>query len=461
MSVAQGSERSLLNIRRSGCVSTSVIERDKSASCFGVAEMIEDSLRAWHGANSEFPRLESRYLKREQERRENLLHFHLEAIDAELLQASQARTQPEAALARLTSEFVQIATYALELEDPAIKLLLRDGFSQIALDLARWARRLDPGVSMVDILQAARNAWTACGLQLLLGKTVHLTPAIFAYSMLYPYSDNYLDDKTITADAKLQFSERFRRRLEGEWPAPKNDHEERIWRLVGLIESEYPRENFPQVYSSLLAIHGAQQDSIRQIKKHRSGNAIDIARVTVTKGGTSVLADAYLAAGDLTESEAQFAFNWGIVLQLGDDLQDFRSDTERGSLTLFTQAAQRETLDRITNRTLHFSQGTMPRMAQLPNGTDVLRDLLTRSSRMLLIRSAANLPELYSDPYLAELERYSPFGFEFLRTRERRFARRRRSYSRLFEQVVHNTRESKADRSIKWPLCGDPSLSSF
>ncbi|MBV9502955.1 MAG: hypothetical protein JO138_26580 [Acidobacteriaceae bacterium] len=437
-----------------------MVDLDRRACFRGVADLVEDSLYDWHTAGSEFPRLEGKYSKSEQKCRENLLDSHLEAIDAELLQASRTRTAPEATLARLASEFVQISSYALELEDPAIKLLLRDGFSQIALDLARWARRFDPAVSMADILQAARNAWTACGLQFLLGKTVRLTPAIFAYSMLYPYSDNYLDEKTITGDAKLQFSERFRRRLDGERPAARNEREEMISRLVGLIESEYPRREFPHVYGSLLAIHAAQQDSIRQMQKDRGGHPIEVARLTVTKGGTSVLADAYLAAGDLSQDEAEFAFNWGVVLQLGDDLQDFRCDSERGSLTLFTQAAHRETLDRITNKTLHFSQAAMLRMARLSNGTDVLRDLLTRSSRMLLIRSAANLPELYSEAYLAELENFSPFGFEFLRTRERRFARRRKSYSRLFEQVVRVPGESKADRSIKWPLCGDPSLSS-
>lgn len=413
-----------------------VIEFDGSVVCPGIAEMVEDSLCAWHAAGSDFPQLEGRYPRDEQERRERLLDFHLAAIDSELLKASRTRTDPEATLARITSEFVDLSSYALELEDASTKLLLRDGFSQIGLDLARWARRLDPGVSMVDILQAARNAWTACGLQLLLGKSVRLTPGIFAYSMLYPYSDNYLDDKTISRESKLRFNERFGRRLEGDELAASDEREEIIWRLVGLIESEYPRWSFPQVYDSLLAIHRAQQESIRQMRSHRRGEEIDVARLTMTKGGTSVLADAYLAAGNLTGSEARFAFNWGIVLQLGDDLQDLSADRERGSLTLFTQTAEQGPLDRITNRTLRFSQGVMLQMAGLVNGTEILKEVLARSSRLLVIRSVANTPQLYTDQYLIELERYSPFTFGFLRSREKRFGRRRRSYARLFEQVA-------------------------
>ena len=60
---------------------------------------------------------------------------------------------------------------------------------------------------------------------------------------------------------------------------------------------------------------------------------------------------------------------------------------------------------------------------------------------MLLIRSAANVSEAYTNEYLAGLERSSQFRFEFLRQRDERFARRRRSYARLFEQVVSGVPE--------------------
>jgi hypothetical protein len=425
-----------------------------SAVSSSIAEMVEDSLRAWHATDSVLPRLRCLYTRDEQERRENLLDCHLKSIDAELLKASRRNTDAQATMARITSEFVHVTTHALELEDPGIRLLLRDEFSQIGLDLARWARRLDARVSMADIMQAARNAWTACGLQLLLGKRVRLTPAIFAYSMLYPYSDNYLDDKAISRKAKLQFSERFRRRLDGGSVRPRNGREEIIWQLVGLIESQYWRRSFPQVYDSLLAIHGAQQESIRQTQKQRPGE-IDVARLTMTKGGTSVLADAYLAAGNLSQAEVRFAFNWGIVLQLGDDLQDFRTDRQRGSLTLFTQAAERKPLDQITNRTLCFSQCVMLQMEALAHGTEVLKELLTKSSRLLVIRSAANTPANYTGAYLKELECYSPLGFEFLRNREQRFERRRRSYGRLFERLARVAPDWEPSNARDYRVCCD------
>lgn len=75
---------------------------------------------------------------------------------------------------------------------------------------------------MTGIIQAARNAWTACGLQPLLGVPLALTPSILGYSLLYPYSDNLLDDEDISNDTKLKFSRRFRRQLLGEKLSPED-----------------------------------------------------------------------------------------------------------------------------------------------------------------------------------------------------------------------------------------------
>jgi uncharacterized small protein (DUF1192 family) len=415
-----------------------VIKCESRTTFPNIAGLIGESIAEWQASSADFPQFEA-YTVDEQERREHLLDSNLDTIDAELRKTSRTRSAAERTIARITSLFVRVSTFTLDLDDPSIQTLLEGGFSQIGTDLARSARRLDPDVSMTDILQAARNAWTACGLQVLLGRTLRLTPGIFAYSMLYPYSDNCLDDPAISLDAKLQFSDLFRRRLKGDHPHATDARQKIIWRLVGLIESQYPRAAFPEVYDSLLAIHAAQQDSLCQTKW--GVDDVDVLKLTFAKGGTSVLADAYLAAGHLTPAEARFAFNWGVVLQLGDDLQDLCADRVRGSLTLFTQAAARETLDAITNKTFHFSRRVMDQMGSLTSAAPALKELLARSSRMLLIRSAANVPEAYTNEYLAGLERSSPFRFEFLRQRDERFARRRRSYARLFEQVVSGVPE--------------------
>ena len=292
-------------------------------------------------------------------------------------------------------------------------------------------------MSVADILQACRNAWTACGLQVLLGRPMEVTPSIFAYSMLYPYSDNYLDDPKVSREEKVGFSGRFGRRLEGDSVHPANAHEEKIWRLVALIEGQYPRPSSPQVYSSLLAIHRAQFDSLRLARSGGAAGEVDVLRLAFAKGGTSVLADGYLAAGSLTAGEARFVFLWGVVLQLGDDLQDIRDDRACGILTLFSQAAGKDPLDALTTRAFHFGGRVMSLLEDVgvaESGT--LKELMRRSSRSFLLRCAGEAGEFYTPEYLACLEGCSPYRFSFLNRRREQFARRQAAFARLFEAFL-------------------------
>jgi hypothetical protein len=161
---------------------------------------------------------------------------------------------------------------------------------------------------MPGIIQAARNAWTACGLQPLLGVPLALTPSILGYSLMYPYSDNVLDDQDIPRAVKLRFSRRFRRQLLGE-KLPAEDHRERsVWALVALVEAQYPRALYPNVFECLLAIHRAQEESVGQVDGRHSFSDTDCLRVSCAKGGSSVLADGCLAYGSLTMEESRFAF---------------------------------------------------------------------------------------------------------------------------------------------------------
>jgi hypothetical protein len=361
------------------------------------------------------PFLGRSYSQEEQIEREMLFDRALDDIQARVFETGPEHDGIVGAVARL-------ACSTLDIADDRTETLLRDDFSAVARDLARNARKLDAAVSTGDILQACRNAWTACGLQALLGEPPHLTPAIFAYSMLYPYSDNYLDDQAVSPEAKLRFSARFRLRLAGDELRPGNARENAIWQLVGLIEGQWPRNGYPDVYECLLAIHQAQERSLQQ-QRIASLSDTDILRLSFAKGGASVLADAFLATGTLSEMEVHFAFGWGVLLQLGDDLQDLEADRERGFHTLFSRAAGQGPLDELTTRTLNFASRVTKSMDALPNAAEHLKELLQRNSISLLIAAAGEGSGLYSEPYLRELERYSPLRFAFLKSRKERVAR--------------------------------------
>jgi hypothetical protein len=371
----------------------------------------------------------------EQKTREAEYDHALYLVEGE---AKALRRRPQergAAQQRIVAVFPRFARIALGLDDHAIHSLT-EGFLPIGTQFAQWAKRFDPALTMVDTIQACRNAWTVCGIQPLVGDRMRLTPAIVGYSLLYPYTDNYLDDERIASKRKLEFSMRFRDRLCGLRIGPGNHQEALVWAMVRLIEEQFPRALYPQVYECLLAIHQAQEDSLAQLKQSRT-RVPDLTRLSFAKGGTSVLADACLSHGYLDDAQSRFAFHWGVLLQLGDDLQDVQEDLKNGSATLFTEAAQRGiALDSLVRQLLVFSDLVADQVDQLPDGDRALKKLLRDSWRALILMAVARSHRFFSKKFLAELERSSPFRFEFQRDRHKRLAGRSGLYRVLFDSFL-------------------------
>ena len=407
--------------------------------------LLTNSLDRWRRLPPGLPALGRKYELEEQRSRERALDAFLAAIQSSLTALPKNRTDRERVHVLISQAFVRLGREALDLNDEHLALLLQGGFSAIGTELGRMARRLDVPASVGDIVQASRNAWTACGLQLLCGRPMRLTPSIFAYSMLYPVTDNYMDDPQVQKASKLEFSVRFGERLAGQPCPARGDHEALTWRLIEMIESEHARSERPRVYESLLAIHHAQQASLRLMRQPKSPDQSEVSELSFWKGGSSVLADGYLAAGVLAPVEERFIFDWGVLLQLADDLQDVREDLAGGATTLFTMASRDGTLNELTARTLQFGQQVMAEMADLPShadasdvpgGVQALRQLIERSSKSVLIRAAGELGESYSPGFLTELEAYSPFRFAYLRERRQQMVRRSSLMGKLFEAFL-------------------------
>ena len=401
-----------------------------------VEAQVASAIEVWNGSVASTAQGGIAYCPKEQGRREKAYDEALLSVERAVKTAPRTRSERIATQERITASFGRFAATALGLEREAVHLLTHD-FLPVGTQLARWARRFDPALEISDILQACRNAWTACGLQPLLGERVGITPSILGYSLLYPYSDNYLDCVDVAPEDKLRFSQRFRLRLCGERPPAQDYREAALWRLVKLIEEQYPRAGYPQVYASLLAIHRAQEESVAQLKRDNDWDDNAVLRMSCAKGGTSVLADACMARGWLSLEESRFSFEWGALLQLGDDLQDVRDDMERGSMTLFTRAAaQGKPLDRLVIQLLAFSDTVACRMDMLPNGAPVLKQLLRMSWRSLIVNAVSDAHELFSPEFIAATERSSPFRFEFLRTRREKLTSRQGLYAGLFNAFL-------------------------
>jgi hypothetical protein len=388
-----------------------------------------------------------RYSPKEQRGREKAYDQGLKEAERAARASQRSPAERRLARERITAFFPRFAASALGLGADQVALLT-DGFLPVGAELAQWTRAFDPEMSTDDTIQAARNAWIACGMQALVGLPMKLTPSILAYSLLYPYSDNFLDQPEISGTEKIEFSERFRRRLRGQCLTARSRREASVWTMVRMIEDEFPRERYPQVFESLLAIHQAQEESLAQLRKGRGGglNSEDVLRISCAKGGSSVLADACLVRPALTPQESRFSFQWGVLLQLGDDLQDVADDLRRGSQTLFTRAVQEgRPLDGLVRQLLHFSERVAGQMETLEHGSAALKELMSASWRLLILMAAADAQPYFSREFLAELEPCSGFRFGFLRKRKEKLAGRQALYAPLFDAFLEDgTDEQRA-----------------
>jgi hypothetical protein len=383
----------------------------------------------------------TQYSAKEHRAHEKAYDRGLRAVEREGRRAARSSAMRLETQRRIVALFPQFAAIALGLSG-AENQLITCSFLPMGTELARWSRRFDRTLSNAGLVQACRNAWTCCGLQALLGKPMELTPAVLAYSLLYPYSDNYLDHPGMSGADKLGFSKRFRRRLQGAVEVPGNGHEASVWSMVQLIEDQHARLLYPQVYDCLLAIHKAQEDSIAQLKNltdaaHEPLEDAELLRISCAKGGTSVLADACLVEPLLSPQADQLAFQWGVLLQLGDDLQDVGEDLRSGSITLFTRAVtEGKTLDGLIGKLLNFSHQIADRMDRMPHGSSALKSLLRMSWRSLILMAVADVRGYCSPAFLADLEPSSSFRFKFLGERGEHLAGREAFYNVLFEAFL-------------------------
>jgi hypothetical protein len=318
------------------------------------------------------------------------------------------------------------------------RLLVGDEFFAASVAFARRARRFDTAMSWSDIGQALRNMWIVNSLQLLLDAPVALTPSSFAYSMLYPYTDNLLDDPRVAPAEKVEFNRALDRRLRGESVPPLDARQRAVWRLVGEIEAEYPRPDYPRVHEALLAIQAGQVRSLDQ-QSPVGLDAEALLDLSLAKGGASVLVDGWIVRGVASPAEEEFFFGYGVFLQLLDDLQDAGPDAAAGHRTLFSQALADGPLDRPASR-LHHLMGSILDGSSCFGGPQFAarRDLIRRNCTFLLVAAVAQSPGHFSRGFRRHLQRRWPLQLRAMR-------RLRRRASERFRRAAETLRRSQGD----------------
>lgn len=273
------------------------------------------------------------------------------------------------------------------------------------------ARLLWPDMPNSEIFQALRNIWIMIAIQILAKLPVVLTDAMFAYSMLYPLTDNVIDHPDLTKVEKMAFVKRLGLRLEGIHVESTSKHEKDAFDMVALIETTFNRIEYPDVYTSILMIHDAQNKSIAQ--QYSTLGETELMQLSFEKGAASVVADGYLVLGHLTDDFLEFLTAYGIVLQLADDLQDIETDASNNHKTLFNTTNSPLALSEITEKLNKLSFAILER---IPTEDVSLKSqmsaLLGKSMQTLICDAIQTHEKLYTRAFYKRVDQSNITGLK-------------------------------------------------
>ncbi|RDY28848.1 hypothetical protein, partial [Lachnotalea glycerini] len=125
-------------------------------------------------------------------------------------------------------------------------------------------RSFAPELNFDGIGQAIRNYIVYAMFKQLNCQKAGFNQACFGYSMLYPFTDNYIDNPDITNQQKAEYNRVIRDKIQGKTICSKSIHTQKTCDLLRAIEDKYPRSSHKDIYDLLLMMLEAQEDSMQQ-----------------------------------------------------------------------------------------------------------------------------------------------------------------------------------------------------
>lgn len=288
-------------------------------------------------------------------------------------------------------------------------------FFSVMEDFSRESREFDNKLSYLEIWQGMRNVWAMVLLQIMFKKEIGLTQSILSYSLLYPYTDNYLDNKELSPKDKKNFNNLIKKKLKGEEVEPLDYTSEKVVQLISKIENQFNREDYKEVYKSLILIQEAQEKSLSQHGNKSFLYEKELLEVSIEKGGASVLADGYLVSAELSIEEIYFLFSFGVSLQIADDIQDIREDIKNNHNTLATKIAYRWDLDNLACNLLNFTLEGLKDLEKVnKDKNEVLERFIIKKSMNFIYFAIAKNKELYSNEFIIDFEKYLPYTLKYI-----------------------------------------------
>lgn len=286
-----------------------------------------------------------------------------------------------------------------------------ESFQEEILEFLRNAREFAPEMGFEEIGQAIRNYIVYKLFKEINQLKSGFYKAGFGYSMLYPFTDNYIDSEQYNDEAKGRYNQIIRNKIMGKEVNTKTSHEQKTCELLQEIEAEYPRNIDATMSDLLVMMLDAQEKSIRQQKKGVQLSEEERLDISLYKGGISVLIDRFLVKKDLTENDMIFYLGFGFFLQLADDLQDIYLDSTNNHQTIFTIDLHHEQLEQIVNKMVSFLHVIID---TYQSENKMLKNIILPNCHLLIIAAIADNKKFFSKGYVEDVEKYFPVSYPFL-----------------------------------------------
>lgn len=290
-------------------------------------------------------------------------------------------------------------------------------FEENIKSFLRQARLFAPDMNPEDMGQALRNFMVYAIFREQNGLPQNCPSSIFGYSMLYPYTDNFLDDPERTEEEKKHYNLFIHGKIAGHPIPPLSVHEEKTAMLLDAVAAVYPdagpdRMDAPgaDIRQGLLLMLEAQEISLKQSVSSDLTER-QILDISIYKGGLSVLIDRYFIDLEMTEEDIVFYFGFGFLLQLCDDLQDIGQDKESGSKTLLSSCASPAQAAFAVNRLFTY---TAELFRFCPGKSAAFRNFLLQNCYELILSSAVGSSPWFETAYIKSLESYLPVSLGYM-----------------------------------------------
>ncbi len=272
-------------------------------------------------------------------------------------------------------------------------------------------RRDVPEMSNDDMGQAARNYIVYLMFKEIHNDTSDFSEACYGYSMLYPFTDNYIDNNSCSREEKFRYNSLIRNYLKGEDPLPSSEHDEKTLYFLSLAGKTSGSDISQSASELLLMMLEAQEKSLQQQGSDTLLGYRKRLDISLFKGGLSVLIDRFFVKDKLTREDMTFYLGFGFFLQLADDLQDIKEDSEKRHQTLFTLNLSAEEEEKNVNKLFFFITDLC---AAFPAANRKFLDFVLINCYQLILMGVQKSQEYFREDYVKQLGEYFPVSFSYL-----------------------------------------------